>query len=353
MSKSPAIAETIADDSGVPHRDMALAIVRVLGHDMPAAEHLEVSGLERTSTGLSRENWTFTMTWQEHGVAQSRRMILRRDPPASLLQTDRRREFQVLRALESTPVPAPPVRWVDSGENAFGAPAMIMDLVAGSCDWYVLNGSRPLSTRLQIGQQFIELLAAIQRVDWRNLGLVDATTSAQPGALAELVYWEHELRRVQLEPLPEMELCLTWLRRHAPQAQAVVLVHGDFKPGNALLVGDDISAMLDWETAHLGDPLEDLGWLTNPPRAREQQIAGVWERAQIVEAFSAATGYRVSPVELNWWNVFSCWKLSVIVLTGVQAFVAGEMDRIYHNPVWLFQQMFSMMKAGSHATDSH
>ena len=335
--------QTPASSSAV--RDM---IAHQLGHvlrgEMPAASHLDIVDLHRTSTGLSRENWMFEARWSEQGEARSRRMILRRDPPASLLLTDRRWEFKVLCALEHTPVPAPAVRWVDSGDAVFGAPAMIMDLLPGDCDWHVLAGERPLPERVQLGRRFIELLATVQQVDWRALGLGDTRADAAYGAHAELDFWAGELARVQIEALPEMALGLAWLRRHTPQPQAVVLVHGDFKPGNALLVDNNISAMLDWETAHLGDPLEDLGWITNPPRAREQQIPGSWERAEIVQAFTAATGFKVDPRELNWWNAFSCWKLSVIILTGVEAFVAGKLDRVYHNPVWLFQQMLSMMK---------
>lgn len=317
----------------------------VLRDAWPAASDIKIASLRRTSTGLSRENWVFEVRWREQGEARSQGMILRRDPAASLLSTDRRWEFRVLRALESTPVPAPPVRWVDEGDALFGAPAMIMDLMPGACDWHVLAGSRPLAERVQFGQRFIALLATVQQVDWRALALGDGRSDEAYGAHAELDFWERELARVELEPLPEMRLTLSWLRRHAPRAQTVVLVHGDFKPGNALLVGDRISAMLDWETAHLGDPLEDLGWITNPPRAREQQIVGHWERQHIVAAYEAASGMRVDARELNWWNVFSCWKLSVIVLTGVTEFVAGKMDRIYHNPVWLFQQMLSMMES--------
>ena len=335
--------ETPAGSSAV--RDMiARQLGDVLRSEMPAASHLDIVELHRTSTGLSRENWVFEARWREQGEACSRRMILRRDPPASLLLTDRRWEFKVLRALEQTSVPAPAVRWVDNGDTVFGAPAMIMDLLPGDCDWHVLAGDRPLLERVQLGRCFIKLLATIQKVDWRALGLGDTRADEAYGAHAELNFWAGELAHVQVEALPEMALGLAWLRRHAPRPQALVLVHGDFKPGNALLVDKDISAMLDWETAHIGDPLEDLGWITNPPRAREQQIPGRWERAEIVQAYTAATGFHVEPRELTWWNVFSCWKLSVIVLTGVEAFVAGKMDRIYHNPVWLFQQMLSMMK---------
>ena len=117
-------------------RDMiARQLVTVLAEEWPTAHGLSIVDLHRTSTGLSRENWVFEARWQEAGEARRRAMILRRDPPASLLLTDRRREFQVLRALENSAVPAPPVRWVDSGATVFGAPAMIMDLVPGACDW--------------------------------------------------------------------------------------------------------------------------------------------------------------------------------------------------------------------------
>lgn len=324
---------------------LGAGLTTLLGEVLPAARALEVSALKRTTSGLSRENWVFEAHWRDEDGEHRQRMILRRDPPASLLVTDRAWEFRVLRALESTPVPAPPVRWVDAQGARFGAPAMLMDFVDGECDWFVLGGARPLAERVALGRRFIDLLAAIQAVDWRALGLGDARPEPAYGAHAELDFWQAEYERVRLEPLPEMDLALAWLREHAPVAQAVVLVHGDFKPGNALLVGDRINAMLDWETAHLGDPLEDLGWITNPPRAREQQIAGAWTREEIVAAYTAATGFEVDPRALRWWNVFSCWKLSVIVLTGVAAFTAGTMDRIYHAPAWLVQQMLALMEA--------
>lgn len=324
---------------------LGAGLTTLLGEVLPAARALEVSALKRTTSGLSRENWVFEAHWRDEDGEHRQRMILRRDPPASLLVTDRAWEFRVLRALESTPVPAPPVRWVDAQGARFGAPAMLMDFVDGECDWFVLGGARPLAERVALGRRFIDLLAAMQAVDWRTLGLGDSRPEQAYGAHAELDFWQAEYDRVRLEPLPEMDLALAWLREHAPVAQAVVLVHGDFKPGNALLVGDRINAMLDWETAHLGDPLEDLGWITNPPRAREQQIAGAWTREEIVAAYTAATGFEVDPRVLRWWNVFSCWKLSVIVLTGVAAFTAGTMDRIYHAPAWLVQQMLALMEA--------
>jgi aminoglycoside phosphotransferase (APT) family kinase protein len=332
-------------------RDVTKQLLAFLRSELPAAEDVRLDALSRMPGGLSRENWVFRARWRDRAGDHDLPLIMRRDPGGSLLDTDRRTEFAVLRALESTRVPAPPVYWVDGEGSALGSSSLIMGWVEGTCDWFVLNGDRPAAERLALACGFLDLLVEIQRVDWRGLGLDAMLTDPGPDAgLAELDRWEAVLRRSQLEPVPELDLVLRWLRLRARPAREVVLVHGDFKPGNALLRGDRIAAMLDWETAHLGDPLEDLGWVTNPVRAREHQISGVWERTQIVQAYAATTGHGVAEDELLWWNVFSCWKLAVIVLTGLREFVAGRLDRVYHSPTWLYRAMLRMVEA-ERATD--
>ena len=323
---------------------MAGLLERFIAASLPAAEGLRLEGLARTPGGLSRENWAFRASWRDAAGTHDLPLILRRDPAGGLLVTERREEFAVLKALESTPVAAPPVLWVDEDGSALGTPSLIMHRVEGHCDWFVLNSGRPETARLALAHGFVDLLAQIQDVDWRGLGLDAALKDPGPDAAgAELDRWEAELRRVALEPVPELEVVLRWLRERARPARRTVLVHGDFKPGNALVDGDRISAMLDWETAHLGDPLEDLGWITNPVRAREHQIEGLWDRADIVAAYCAATGHCVDAEELTWWNVFSCWKLAVIVLTGVHAFVAGTFDWVHQSPTWLVRAMLRMI----------
>jgi aminoglycoside phosphotransferase (APT) family kinase protein len=272
---------------------------------------------------------------------------MRRDPAGSLLVTQRRDEFAVLKALESTPIAAPSVLWMDEDGSVLGRPSLIMNLMRGECDPLVLTSGRPEAARLALAGDFLTLLVQVQEVDWRRLGLDAVLKDPGPDAgSAELDRWEAELRRVALEPVPEMEIVLRWLRERVRPSGRTVLVHGDFKPGNALIDGDRITALLDWETAHLGDPLEDLGWITNPVRSKEHQIAGRWERADIVAAYSAATGIAVGDEELTWWNVFSCWKLAVIVLTGVHAFVDGTFDRVHQSPTWLVRAMLGMIVPG-------
>jgi aminoglycoside phosphotransferase (APT) family kinase protein len=122
-----------------------------------------------------------------------------------------------------------------------------------------------------------------------------------------------------------------------------VLVHGDFKPGNALMRGREVGVVLDWETAHLGDPLEDLGWVTNPLRRREHQIPGAWTATELLSRYEARTGLAAADEALRWWQVLANFKLAVIGLTGVAAFVDGRYDRAHQVPGALFGVMFDLI----------
>lgn len=334
-----------APETDTPARQVADGLARLVRHAIPSARDIAFAGLTRSAGGLSRENWSFDASWTDNEGPHAHRLMLMRDASGTLLKTERRREYDVLKALEGSAVAAPAVFWMDPDGQFLGAPSLVMERVAGSCDYMVLNGARPLEERLELAHAFLQLLVDIQAADWQARGL-GPSLGVPEGSPAEIALdeWEAEYRRVQIEPHPELDYVLAWMRRTAPLAQAIVLVHGDFKPGNALIEGTRITAKLDWETAHLGDPLEDLGWITNPVRRREHQIPGHWERAQIVEAYTRLTGRAVDDAALTWWNVFSCWKLSVIQLTAVNEFVSGRYNRVFQTPSWLFRPMLQMME---------
>jgi aminoglycoside phosphotransferase (APT) family kinase protein len=311
---------------------------------IPSARDITFERLTRSAGGLSRENWSLDASWIDGNGQHSHPLMLMRDAAGTLLNTERSREFDVLKALQSTVVVAPVVHWIDTEGRFLGSPSVVMQRMPGSCDYMVLNGSRPLEERLSLAKDFLQLLVNIHAVDWHALGLGSklGVPKHSPSA-TELQHWEAEYFRARLEPHPEMDYVLAWLKQAAPAPETIVLVHGDFKPGNALIEGMSITAKLDWETAHLGDPLEDLGWITNPVRKSEHQIGGHWERQQIVQAYRQLTGREAREADLAWWNVFSCWKLAVIQLTAVNEFVAGRYNRVFQTPTWLFRPMFQMI----------
>jgi aminoglycoside phosphotransferase (APT) family kinase protein len=326
------MATTMIDGARAPERrdEMMAALAAWLSREVGSI--VAIDEANRTTYGYSRENWVVHARWD--GVPQE--LIVRRDPPGSLLATDRAAEVATLRAMASTDVPVPAVRWVDLAGDQLGRPALVMDLCPGECLPYVLNdGSLDEDRRRTIAHGIYDQLAAIHRVDWRAAGLVGLDDPGAGAAHVALDDWEAQLHEVRCEPEPELAYAIEWLRARAPEPQHTVLVHGDFKPGNVLLVGDGVSAVLDWETAHIGDPHEDLGWVTNPVRASEHRIEGVWEPDELLERWSATTGWPVDRRAVAWWQAFANLKLSIILLRGMREFLDGRLDRAFFPP-WPF-----------------
>lgn len=290
----------------------------------PVVENLR----DASGGGRSKQNWSFDLCWD--GGGRREHLILRRDPEGGLVQTDRSLEFGLLRALESTPVPSPAVRWLDADGKWFGRPSLIMDRLPGRSEYRILNGTLPLAARAVLAFDLCRLLVTVHGVDWSAPEFVGIVSDpGEHAAVAELDRWEKVLRRDQMEAYPEIDLAIVRLRYRAPLSPKRVLVHGDFKPGNVLLEGTTITALLDWELAHVGDPMEDLGWMTQPLRRREHLIEGAWEEPQLLGAYEAATGRKVDTAAVRWWAAFATLRTAVMQVSGLRSYLEGSILQPY------------------------
>ncbi len=293
---------------------------------------LRVEGEARAIGGQSRENWPFNLLWEDEGQPHRRRLFLRRDPVGSVLETDRRVEYEVLRRLHDQPVRAPEVVWLDADGSELGRPALVMTRYDGRNDHFVLEGGISQfdeDTRAGIASQMVDLMIEIHTLDWRGAGLDDVLTVPNDPATAAIDEWTAVIERDALEPQPVLALVEQWLRCHRPPPGNVTVVHGDIKPGNVLLDGDQVQVLLDWETVHLGDPTEDVGWVTNPVRRREHLIPGRWEVDHLVSAYETRTGRTVDRAALRFWQVLANYKLAAIMMTGVRTFCEGRSHRVW------------------------
>ncbi|MEU8138535.1 phosphotransferase family protein [Streptodolium elevatio] len=316
---------------------------------------LAVSPPQRTTLGFSRENWFFDAVWKTNGHGDGRtRLVARRDPVGSVLDSDRAVEAAVLAAVHRTDVPVPALHWVDLDGAEADRPTLVMDRAPGRCEPFVLAGPLPEAERAALAGKFCEQLAAIHRLDPAALGLGGVLADPGPGAAhVAVAHWDAELRKIQQAPEPELEYILAWLTATAPASGATTLVHGDFKPGNVLIEDGRVTAVLDWETAHLGDPLEDVGWVTNPLRAREHLIPGVWERDDLIAAWERHTGRTADRLAVRWWNVLANLKLTVIVMAGQHALAHGRYDRIIQTPTALHRVMLGLISTYGHERGEH
>ena len=299
---------------------------------LPEAQELTVDNLLHIPGGASRETWSFDVRWREGGGETGRGYILRRDPDASLLESDREIEFRVMDAVWGQGVPVPRMHWLETDARWLGRPFFVMERIDGcetSPQKLLLD---PAYARVQPGlaRRFVEILASIHALDWRALGLDFLGVPAGPEGCAqmEIEKWEGVVKRDALEPQPVLAGAFRWLRRYLPPpAQRIVLVHADYRAGNFLYDSEgEIRAFLDWEMVHLGDPLEDVAWACIRPWrwAGDERIGGWMERREFYRLYEEASGFRVDEAAVRFWEVLGNVKLAAIFLTGARSFCQGR-----------------------------
>lgn len=317
-------------------------VAAYLSQKMPHAEGVvAVTDLERISGGASRETYRFLASWTENGRTRQRRMILRRDPPASLIETERRVEFEAYRAFHGSSVPVPEMLWLEEASAALDHPFFIAEEIAGfqAAPQMLFSGAFD-AVLPKVAQAKWTILGDIARADPVALGLDKVMPAPALDACwsKELSHWEALIDKDQAEPLPITRAAIRWLRANPPPpAQKLSVVHGDYRTGNFLYDADGaIHGVLDWEMAHLGDPLEDLGWSLQPIWAFGRGLAGgLVPQAEAVAIWEQASGLKADPAALKWWILFNCVKGQGIWVGSAAAFNrGGNRAPIMIYPAW-------------------
>lgn len=308
----------------------------------PQAKDVAVSGLERISGGASRETYRFVLAWTEDGARHERRLILRRDPPASLIDTERRVEFEAYRAFAGSAVPVPQMLWLEEASEALDHPFFIAEELCGfqASPQVLLSGAHEAILPV-LAERKWTILGQIARADPEVVGLTRWMEAPPLDACwrRELDHWEALVDRDQAEPLPVTRAAIRWLRANPPPpAQKLAVVHGDFRTGNFLWdEAGGIHGVLDWEMAHLGDPLEDLGWSLQPiwSFGREGRAGGLCTPQEAVAIWERASGLSADPAALHWWTLFNCVKGQGIWVGSAAAFnTGGNKAPIMVYPAW-------------------
>jgi aminoglycoside phosphotransferase (APT) family kinase protein len=295
--------------------------------DRPA---LRVSDLARIPGGASRETYRFRARYDSGNGEIERALILRRDPPASLIETDRTTEFRAYQAFHRLGLPVPEPVALELDGAALERPFFVMEEITGCEVASILNPDPYRSQREKIGEQFWTVLGRIAKADPDAIGLSDFEGARDPKEAwrHEVARWEKVIDEDEREPQPIARAALRWLKRNPPPpAQKISVVHGDYRTGNFLFnATGEIRAILDWEMAHLGDPLEDLGWALDPLWAHGDwsRPAGLIARADAIATWEAASGLKADPGALAWWETFASLKGLAIWISAACEYAEGR-----------------------------
>ncbi|HVZ44214.1 MAG TPA: phosphotransferase family protein [Ramlibacter sp.] len=268
------------------------------------------------------------MSWVTIGFAASvagrrEELILRLGDPQGLFGPYRTEpEFLALTALaQASDVPIPRVRARSDDTAILGAPFIVTERVDGDTPtpW---NGaaSKVESERVSLAREFSDVLGSLHAFDWRSTPLAAWASHLRADNVArtEIRKWALETGYPSLALPPAMHYAMRWLEAHAPASRDIVLVHGDYRVGNFLRKGAHITAILDWELVHLGDPHEDLAWAgLRAFSAGSGRIGGFIERAEFHERYTARSGIAVDTARLKYFEVLMLFK-SAAMLLGAQ-----------------------------------
>jgi aminoglycoside phosphotransferase (APT) family kinase protein len=307
-------------------------ILSYLQSKLPHATDLELRNFHRHTEGWSWQTFSMDAHWRENGRVIQQGYVVRKEPDQAGLvgKYDSRAQFTVLKALEDTPVAAPRVFWYELSRDVLGAPFFVMEKVEGTIPLpWAEKEYGPFADETEqrrIAREFVQQLVHLHAVDWvsKELSFLGAPATRRDAALQEISKWEEQLRSVETVSIPLMHRAILWLKEHAPEAPRISIVHGDYRLGNFICRDGQIVAILDWELVHLGDPIEDLGWICMRPwRGRSKYMSSLIQREELYRLYESLTGIKVADAHVKFYEVMGNLKLAVIHLTAAKVFEDG------------------------------
>jgi len=308
-------------------------------HQLLAAHNISnptVTNIRRLSGGSSKEQFAFELA---DGDGNSETLVLRMDPRGGIVETLRSREAEILNAMENL-IPVPKVVFLDAEGCWTPQPSVVTSFVTGVTrptqgpgGLSGLGTYFPPDLARSLAPHFLGCLATIHSTNYATLEL-PSYAFPEPGyqpALWQVNFWSRVWREDRTDTSPLLALTEAWLRDNLPVCDEPVLLHGDYRVGNFMFdeIGGNITAILDWELAHVGDFHEDLSYNLQPifggktPDAMPV-VAAMFSRDEYLHGYEEVSGRKINGDTLHFYDVLNTYKLTVLNhATGVRAADAG------------------------------
>jgi aminoglycoside phosphotransferase (APT) family kinase protein len=286
--------------------------------------------------GASKIQVAFDLEWHGRDGAGRRttRMVLRMEPPESVVETSRAREFEVIKAVAKL-LPVPPCYWVDRDGDHLPYPALIYGFVDGVTRPKDLPSAQVTGIGLNYGpilrpvlaEQFLEQIGRVHREGASLAAELPHFDKAFAGSAEATVrqvnWWRRVWEEDRRDDEPLMEFAYQWLLANAPILDHVSLVHGDCRNGNFLFDRNTakITAWLDWELAFFGDRHQDLAWSMQSAFSHRSEdgerllMAGFLPENAYLDRYEALSGLLVDRKRLRYFRVLAAY-MSVAICAG-------------------------------------
>jgi len=257
--------------------------------------------------------------------------VLRRDLPTQMFEDalTREQEYRMMDAAYQSGVMVAQVRYLCTDASVLGGEFFIMDYVEGiSIGRKVITMPELATARDRLPDQLAEQLANIHNID---LDAYKLDFLAQPRAdhspQAEVIAQCYDILDTLGIKSSTWEWVLRWADNNKPADTQRTFVHGDFRIGNVLVNGDGLTAVIDWEFAHVGDPDEELGYVCMRDWRfgnGTQHFAGLSDRETFITAYERYSGRQVNRANVDWWEIMGNIRWGIICMSQANRHLSGE-----------------------------
>lgn len=264
----------------------------------------ELSGLERLSGGANMESWGF-----DYG---GRGMVLRRLPAGmdergeeagSVAAISLATQADLIELARRRGVTAPELLARLEEPDGLGKGFVMARAKGETLPHRILGNPDFAAAEARLAGQCAAELAAIHAIP-----ISEAPADVRAIDAATLLAEQERAYREIGGAIPIYEYAFRWLAEAVPASAEPRLLHGDFRMGNLVIAREGISAVLDWELAHIGDPIEDLAYLCTPSWRfghYEKEAGGFAGADDLIAAYEKASGARVDRDRFDWWLVYN------------------------------------------------
>jgi aminoglycoside phosphotransferase (APT) family kinase protein len=266
----------------------------------------KIQALERLSGGASASTWRFDLVDEGDQLPAILQLAAGARYMGALSKTA---QAQTQASAHRNGILTPEVLWILEAGDPLGEGYVSRRVEGETLGKRIVGDALYEQARAVMPRQCGEILADIHALPRAEFAELPAFA---PRDLIGRLAAQH---RAFGEHLPVFELAIRWLHRHLPASRPPAVLHGDFRTGNFLVNTTGIAGVLDWELSHIGDPMEDLGWLCMNAWRFDQidlPVGGFGERAALYEAYEAKSGVAVDHAAVHFWELYGTLQWGVI-----------------------------------------
>lgn len=279
----------------------------------------QVTDVKRLSGGASRETFSFALT--PAGQSSAEPLILQRVRPGPVAGgVSMEAEAALLRAAAAGGVPVAGVVAASGDASVLGAPFIVVRRLDGeTIPRRILRDEAFAEARASLIEQSAQALARVHSIPASS-----GSALSSDDQLASLLGM-YDMLEPTMGPHPAFELGFRQLEQSRPHVRLDAVLHGDFRLGNLLVDNHGLVAAIDWELAHLGDPMEDLAWFSIRAWTfgGAGEVAGLGSVDELVGAYERATGEPVDRGALDWWRSVETLRWGIICMLQAHTHLSG------------------------------